>query len=79
MNQNQVVYTAFECDRCGLPNATRIRIAIKQNKDKEKRPLFKEFDFCSRCVIALAGALMNKLEWDEREAWMKSFTDGIIS
>ncbi len=75
MNE-KVIFTAFECDRCGSPNATRLQVVIAIGKDD--RPVFKDYDLCNRCVLAFSGALMNKLPHGEREAWMKAFVDGII-
>ena len=72
----KMLFTAFECDRCGKDNAIRLGLAV--NEDPEGNKVFQEADICSVCLIEMCGALFSKLKLEDREAWKQAFFSNMI-
>jgi hypothetical protein len=68
--------TGYECNRCGSANA--IRISITVDKDLLNRNVFKDYDLCYQCILAMNSFLLSKLSMKKRELWLENFQRGIL-
>lgn len=75
MNDKEILYTAFQCDRCGRNNAIRLSFEVDYVKDE---PTVQEIDVCSPCILSMCSSLFNQVEIQRRKAWLESFTKGVI-